>query len=197
MRLMKPLDPMLAATLLASSLTAATLFPSSQAVAAPSTDRSSVGFTFSQMGVSVDGGFSRVDATMAFDPAKPVAASARVVVHVASIDAGSDEANDMVKEKPWFDAGRFPTARFVSERVQPLGGNRFQVSGTLTLKGRTRPVSAPFTVTRVSGHDVFDGSFAINRLDYGIGEGEWSDIATVANAIRIRFHLVAAPVAAR
>jgi polyisoprenoid-binding protein YceI len=40
---------------------------------------------------------------------------------------------------------------------------------------------------------TFDGAFAIKRLDYNIGEGEWTDLSTIANDIQIKFHITASP----
>ena len=160
-------------------------------------DKSSLTFVSKQMGVPVDGKFKKFAATLAFDPARPAAASAKFDLDLASIDAGSKEADDEVVGKPWFNLKLFPTATFVSSAVKPLGGDKFELAGKLTIKGKTQDVSAPFTFRQEGGNGVFDGGFVLKRLDFAIGDGVWSDVSTVANEVQIKFHIVAAPAAPR
>lgn len=160
-------------------------------------DKSALTFTAKQMGVPVDGKFGRFSTQIAFDPARLPAARATIEIQLASIDAGSQEANDEVVGKQWFDVRNFPTARFVSTGVRALGGNRFEVAGQLTMKGRSREVAAPFTFQPRGELAQFEGSFTIRRADFGIGEGVWADFGTVANDIQIRFRFVAAAAATK
>lgn len=155
------------------------------------TDKSSLTFAFKQMGVAVDGKFRRFNAQLAFNPAKPEAAKAELEVDLASIDAGSQEANDEVLGKLWFNAKAYPSAKFVASSVKALGGNRYQVSGKMNIKGRTQDVSAPFTLTPQGNQAALDGAFVLKRADFAIGEGMWADFGTVANDIQIKVHLVA------
>ncbi len=157
-------------------------------------DKSTLTFTSKQMGVPVDGRFRKFTTTLAFDPAKPAAASAKLELDLASIDAGSGEANDEVAGKPWFNLKVFPAATFVSSSVKPLGGDRYELAGKLTIKGKTQDIAAFLTFRQEGGgNGVFDGSFTLKRLDFAIGEGVWSDVGTVANEVQIKFRVVAAP----
>lgn len=153
--------------------------------------KSQLGFTYKQMGVNMDGSFSRFAAKLKFDPAKPEAATASFDVQVASVDAGSADANKELAGKDWFDGVRYPLAQFVSTRIAPLGGNRYQVSGRLSIKGRSHEVSAPVTFSPNGNSAVLEGSFTIQRSDFAIGEGSWADVSIVANPIQIRFKLLA------
>jgi polyisoprenoid-binding protein YceI len=154
-------------------------------------DKSSVGFTYRQMGVGMEGHFRRFSAQLAFDPAMPAAARVAFDVDLASIDAGSAEANDEVAGKQWFNVKVFPTARFVASAVKPLGGNRYELSGKLAIKGRSVDIVAPVTFTAQVGGAAFDGAFQIRRADFAIGEGEWAKFDTVANEIAVKFHILA------
>jgi polyisoprenoid-binding protein YceI len=153
-------------------------------------NESSVTFGYKQMGVPLDGKFNKFAAQVSFDPAKVANAQARIDIDVASIDTGSTEANDEVVGKLWFNAKTFPTASFVSTGLKALGGNRYEATGKLSIKGRTLEVKAPVTFQATGNRGAFDGGFTIKRLDYAIGEGEWTDVGTVANEIQIKFHLV-------
>lgn len=154
-------------------------------------DKSTLTFAFKQMNVGMNGKFGKFDAKLAFDPAKPESAKASLDVDLASIDTGTDEGNDEVAGKLWFNTKAFPTARFVASSVKPLGGNRYDITGDLSIKGRTQKVSAPTTVTVQGNTASFDGAFVIKRADFAIGEGTWADFSTVANEVEVKFHLLA------
>lgn len=148
-------------------------------------------FTVKQMGVPVDGKFHKFTARMKFDPARPEAAQAELEIDLASIDAGSSEANQEVVGRQWFDVKTHPSARFVSTGLKPLGGGRYELAGKLTIKGRTRDAIAPLTFRQEGSRGIFEGSLVIKRADFAIGEGPWADFTAVANEIPVRFHIVA------
>ena len=157
------------------------------------TDKSTLSFTYKQMGVAMDGSFKRFNAQISFDPTKPANAKATFDLDLASIDTGSEEADDEVKDKNWFNTKVFPRARFESTNFKPLGSNRYEVSGKMTIKGKTQLITAPFTFTPQGNNALADGAFTLKRADYGIGEGAWSDFGVVANEIQIKFHFLASP----
>lgn len=153
--------------------------------------QSSIHFEFRQMGVPVKGGFKRFTTQMLFDPAKPEAARAQIEIDLASIDAGSPEADEESAGKLWFNRSAYPKATFVASQVRALGNNRYELRGTLTLKGRSRDMVVPVTYTPGKSAATFDGGFVLKRLDFGIGEGLWADVATVANEVQVRFRIAA------
>ncbi len=153
---------------------------------------SAITFAYKQMNVPLEGKFNRFSARIAFDPEKAHAAQAIIEVELASIDTGFSDADSEVAGKLWFNTQAFPAARFVSNGVRALGGNRYEALGNLSIKGRTLDVIAPFTFRQEGEGAIFDGSFNMKRLDYAIGEGIWSDLATVANEVQVKFHIVAA-----
>ena len=160
-------------------------------------DKSAVTFAYKQMNVPIDGRFNRFSGRISFDPAKPAAAQAEIAIELASIDTGFAEGNDEVAGKLWFNTKQFPVARFVSTSIKPLGNNRFEVTGKMSIKGRTHVATTPATFSQTGQQGVFEGSFVLKRADYGIGEGMWADFGTVANEVQIRFRLVAAAAAGK
>jgi polyisoprenoid-binding protein YceI len=156
------------------------------------TDKSAINFTYKQMGVAVDGRFKRFTSQLNFDPAKPAAAKATFEVELASVDTGAPEGDDEVAGKPWFNTKAFPTARFVSSSVKPLGGNKYEVAGQLNIKGKTQEVLVPATFTPQGNSGIFEGNFTIRRADFSIGEGSWAKFDIVANDVLIKFRITAA-----
>ena len=153
-------------------------------------DQSTIAFVSRQMNVPVEGAFKKFTAQINIDPARPEAGRARIEIDLASIDAGSADANDEVKGKSWFNTREFPKANFISSAVKALGGGRFEAFGKMTIKGKTLETRAPFTLKQEKGVLILDGAFPLKRLDYGIGSGVWSDTSVVADEVLVKFHFV-------
>jgi polyisoprenoid-binding protein YceI len=174
-------------------LAAATILVATAAMAAELTqfspEKSQITFISKQMGVAVDGRFRKFDTKIAVDPAKPETGKVQLEIDLASIDAGSSDADAEVKGKSWFNTAAFPKATFVSSQVRALGNGRYEALGKLTIKGTSRDVSAPFTVKPEAGGAWFDGGFTLNRLQFKIGDGVWADTSTVADEVQIKFKI--------
>ena len=151
---------------------------------------SQISFTFQQFGQRVYGTFHEFEGTLAFDTQAPGAAHALLKIQLASIDAGSADANDELQRPSWFDTATYPVAVYQSTGATALGNNRFKISGNLTLKGITRPVTVDVVLKELGGIGVFDGEFILNRADFKIGEGEWAGNSVVSNDIHIKFKMV-------
>ncbi|BFG79876.1 YceI family protein [Paraburkholderia terrae] len=153
-------------------------------------DRSAIVVISSQMGVSMTGRFRDFTGTVNFDPAKPAVGSTMLSIKTASYDMGNDIYGEQIRDRKWFDTARFPFATFVSSAITPVQDGRYTVVGRLTIKGQSRAVTAPVTITREGSSLVFDGSLPISRTQYGIGVDEWKDTSIVADSVVIRFHIV-------
>ena len=152
--------------------------------------QSEIAFTSKQMGVPVDGTFRKFDAQVAFDPKKPEAAKIAFTIDLASASLGAPETEAELAKADWFNTKMFPQATFQSGAVKALGAGRFEVSGKLVIKSATRDVVVPVTLTQAAGNTTASGSFAIKRLDYKIGDGDWKDTSMVADPVQIKFKLV-------
>ena len=152
---------------------------------------SQISFTFQQFGQRVYGTFSEFEGTLTFDTQKPEAAHALLKIQLASIDAGSSDANDQLQRASWFDTATYPVGVYESTGATALGDNRYKISGNLTIKGITRPVDIDVLLKEQNGIGVFDGEFVLKRGDFKIGEGEWAGNSVVSDAINIKFKMVA------
>ena len=109
-----------------------------------------------------------------------------------TVSPGESEAE--ARDPLWFNTSKFPVAHFASTSFKSLGGDRYEVSGKLALKGITRDCVVPIAVKAdAAGNRVAEGAFLLKRLEYKIGEGEWADTATVADDIRVRVRIVLPP----
>lgn len=156
--------------------------------------RSEIAFSVKQMGVPVSGRFTRFDAQIDLDPARPAASSAQVSVDIGSLTTGDEEADGVALDAPWLNLAGFPKATFKSRAVRALGDDRFEVNGTLTIRGAAREVTVPFVLQPQSGGAALaSGELRLRRTDFGIGGGEWNEGELVANEVPVRFRLWLAP----
>ena len=146
---------------------------------------SEISFTSRQMGVPVDGRFNQWTAQISFDPKAPATGKVAFSIQTGSASFGAAETDTEVKKSAWFDIGKFPTATFQSSSIKAAGPGRFDVAGKLSIKGQVRDVLVPVTLAG----NVATGSFAIKRLAFGIGSGEWADTSMVADDVQVKFKL--------
>lgn len=158
--------------------------------------QSEIVFVSKQMGVPVEGRFTRFDAQIAFDPKKPQAGKASFNIDLASASLGAAETEAELKQPGWFNSAKVPQASFTSTGMKALGGGRFEIAGKLTLKGVTRDLVVPATLTQAGASTTASGSFTLQRIDFKIGEGEWNDVSIVANDVLVKFKLALSGVAA-
>ncbi len=176
----------------AAVIAAAIAMPALAAALKVDPAKSTVGIVFKQLNVPVDAKFKKFTASIDYDAAKPEASKATVDIDISSFDLGDPEYNKEVAKKEWFNAAQFPKAGFVSTGMKASGPGKLDVTGKLTIKGKTVDASFPLTVKKEGNTQVFEGSLPIKRLTFNIGEGEWKDTSMVADEVVIKFRVVAA-----
>ena len=182
MRLFRPFIPSLAMLLLASSSAGA------QAVLI---DKSEIRFVSRQLGVNVEGRFRKWKANVDFRPKELAKSRAEFEIDLGSIDLASEESETEVRRPRWFDTARFPVATFQSTAMKDLGGDRYEVAGKLTVKGKVRNETVPIAVKRdAAGNSVATGEFTIKRLEFNIGNGQWGDPSVVADEVVVHVRMV-------
>lgn len=155
--------------------------------------QSQISFTYKQMNVPMTGRFKQFGGVVNFDASKPEATQVTLDIPIVGIDVGNRDAQGEVAKKAWFDTATFPKAQFVATQVKPLGGNRFEMTGKLTLKGWVQNLTFPFTSTKSGNKTIVEGGVPLRRLAYHIGDGTWSDTDTVADEVAVKFKLTLNP----
>jgi polyisoprenoid-binding protein YceI len=149
----------------------------------------SVSVVAKQMNVPVEGKFKTFTGQVHFDPANLAASKATLEVETASIDFGEEDFNYELRTKTWFDVKGFPKATFVSSKIKPLDKDRYEVSGKLTIKGKSADVTVPVSVRADGASRLYEGTLPIKRTTFDVGTGEWRDTSVVADDVQIRFRL--------
>ena len=153
-------------------------------------DQSDIRFTSRQMGVPVEGRFKKFDAQLAFDPKKPEAAKIAITIDLGSAALGVAETEAELAKPDWFNTPQFPKASFQSTTVKSQGAGKFEVAGKLAIKGTSRDIVVPVVLAPAGNNTTATGSFAIQRLDFKIGDGDWKDTSMVANDVQVKFKLM-------
>jgi polyisoprenoid-binding protein YceI len=151
--------------------------------------QSEISFAVKQMGVPIEGKFKKFDAQLALDPKQPQAGKVTLVIDTASAGFGIADTDAELPRAPWFNASKFPQATFQSTSIKSAGPGKLEVTGKLTVKGNARDVVVPVALAQAGGVTTASGAFTINRLDFKIGEGEWTDTSMVANDVLVKFKL--------
>ena len=175
----------------ATALTLSLALPNlANAVLKTDTAKSGVSAVFKQMNVPVEAKFKKFSAQVDFNQAKPETSKANIEIDIGSFDLGDQQYNQEVLKKEWFNAGQFPKATFISSAIKPGAGGKLDVTGKLTIKGKSSNISFPLTVKKDGANQVFEGALPIKRLAFNIGEGEWTDTSMVADEVVIKFRVV-------
>lgn len=157
--------------------------------------QSEIAFTIRQMGVPVEGRFTRFGGQFAFDPSKPESGKVSLTVDTGSATLGAPETDAEVPKPEWFNAPKFPQAKLEATSIKATGPGKYEVMGKLSLKGVARDVQVPVSLARTGAMTFATGAFTLKRLDYKIGEGDWSDTSMVANDVQVRFKIALSGVA--
>ncbi|MFE2023477.1 YceI family protein [Streptomyces sp. NPDC059499] len=136
---------------------------------------SSIGFTVRHaMVTNVRGSFGEHEGTLRLDGADPANSSASIDVKIASVDTGIADRDGHLVSGDFFEAEKFPLMTFRSTTAEQLGGDKYRVTGDLTIKDVTRPLAIDLefngSATDVYGNERvgFEGSTDILRSDWGL-----------------------------
>jgi polyisoprenoid-binding protein YceI len=119
--------------------------------------------------VAIDGTFDKWDANLTFASTDPTTGVLDMKVEADSVNTGSGMKNDKLKSKDFFDAKNDRYITFHSDKVVQTGPNTFDVSGTFTIRGVSKPETLVLTVSgRGKGSGTIKGTMAFDRKDYGM-----------------------------
>ncbi|THA50644.1 YceI family protein [Streptomyces sp. A1136] len=126
------------------------------------------------MVTKVHGAFHEFEGTAHLDGNDPSRSSGQVVIKVESIDTGVEQRDQHLRTNDFLDAPTYPDITFRSTSVEPRSDTEYRVTGDLTVKDTTRPVTIDFEYT---GNAVdpygnlrvgLEGSVAISRKEFGV-----------------------------
>ncbi len=176
--------------------TVATAVETAPAIAAaawrPDPAHSTLTFYPTLAGGEFEGRFERFDARIRFDPARPSQCALDVTVDLLSARTGEPERDTTLAGPEFFQAARLPQATFAARNCKPTGSQRYELTGRLELRGVTRDLrlAMRFEPPARPGQPAhMTGSAVVQRLAFGVGQGEWRSTEWLADAVRVQFDL--------
>jgi polyisoprenoid-binding protein YceI len=154
---------------------------------------STLQFIGESQGEAFTGRFERFTPTIAFDPAALANSRFDVAIDVASANTDNAERDAQLVDPAFFDPEQHPQARYLATRFEALDGGRFRALGELTLRGVTRPVALEFSWSQGADGARLVGDAVLNRLDFGVGTGDWEDPEAIALDVKVHTELALQP----
>jgi polyisoprenoid-binding protein YceI len=125
---------------------------------------------------NVRGDFGSLSGTVRYDPENLASSGVEVTIDAATINTDHEQRDEHLRSADFLDVENHPSITFKSTKVEK-SGDAFMVTGGLTMRGVTKEVSFPFTVSGPIKDPLgltrmgIEGSLTIDRRDWGL---EWS-----------------------
>ncbi len=120
--------------------------------------------------------FGISEGTLVYDAADVGKSSVQVTMPITGMDSFVDKLDEHLSSGDFFDAGKFPNATFKSTSVAAAGTNKLTVTGDLTIRDITKPVTLEVTLNGAGEHPMlkkqaigFSATATIKRTDFGVG----------------------------
>jgi polyisoprenoid-binding protein YceI len=155
----------------------------------------SLRFTAIQAGAKFTSAFERFDVRFDFDESNPGAGRLDVAVATKSVDTADVDRDEILRSRDFFWCERFPEAVYHAEKFERDGAG-WRASGEFALRGVTRPVVVRFALAPGPMHLLMKGTADLRRLEFGIGQGEWSSTEWIGDEVGVLFDLKLLPAAA-
>jgi len=179
--------------------TAAVLLGAAAAVAAVAgytsdAQQSRLEFVGLQAGAEFKGVFHKFTADVDFAPDTLAGSRIDVQIDMNSVDSMDKDRDATIRGKDVFDVAHNPTAHYVTKSITKTAAG-FSAVGALTLRGVTKDVPIEFQFVPAAAGAKLSGSAKLNRLDFGVGQGDWKSTEWVGNDVVVSYNvrLVAAP----
>ena len=134
-------------------------------------ENSKVEFVGSKVTGRHDGGFKKFAGTIALVNGKPEDSTVSIDIDTASVFTDTNDLTKHLMTGDFFDVAKYPKASFKATKIAPdteKGAGHYMVTGDLTLRGVTKSVTFPATITVVGDSVAVNAEFSINRKDFNI-----------------------------
>jgi polyisoprenoid-binding protein YceI len=155
--------------------------------------RSALKFDFTQAGADNRGRFRKFTVDLIFADAALASSKLDVTVDMGSLDTGDNDRDKTLRGAQLFDAAKYPQAHYVATKFERVSAGRYEALGKLTIRNVTRDLKLPFSIRTSDEHGktaaYMTGRVSIERLDFGVGQGDWKATDQVANEVVVSFNL--------
>lgn len=155
-------------------------------------DQSRLEFVGVQAGAEFKGVFHKFTANVDFSPEALASSRIDVQIDVNSVDSKDKDRDTTMRGKDVFAVAQYPTAHYLTKSISKTASG-FSAVGALTLRGVTKDVPIEFQFAPGAAGAKLTGSAKLNRLDFGVGQGDWKSTEAIGDAVKINFSLVLKP----
>jgi len=160
-------------------LVASAMLPSVSRAQAPvfqvTPEDSTISFSV-KASVALEGKFEKWDASMTFPSTDVSTGVIDIKIQAATVSTGSGMKDDKLKSKDFFNVKQDPLITFHSDKIVQTGPGTFDLPGTFTIRGVSKPETLTFTLAdvaaaRAKGEGEIKGTMAFDRKEYGMNSG--------------------------
>jgi len=126
-------------------------------------------FKIKNAGLTVNGSLGNFEGKINFDPTDLQESKIEASVDVSTIETGIGMRDKHLKKDDYFDAEKFPKIIMESVSFSSKDNSAYEGKFKLTIKGHTEEIDFPFTLKNEGDINTFEGTFEIDRRDYGVG----------------------------
>jgi polyisoprenoid-binding protein YceI len=158
-------------------------------------EQSTVKF-FVKASVAIEGNFDKWDATLTFPSTDATSGVLDIKIQAATVNTGSGMKDDKLRSKDFFDVKQDPLITFHSTKTVQTAPNTFDVQGTFTIRGVSKPETLNLTLTgKGTGEGEVKGTMAFDRKEFGMNSGiPFIKIADrVEVSVALKAHKVSGP----
>ena len=122
--------------------------------------------------MALEGSFQEWDATLTYPSTDVTTGVLDIKIQADSVNTGSGMKDGKLKSKDFFDVKQNPLITFHSDKIVQTGPTTFDLPGTFTIRGVSKPQTLTFTLTgKGTGSGEIKGTMAFDRKDYGMNRG--------------------------
>jgi polyisoprenoid-binding protein YceI len=122
--------------------------------------------------VALEGKFDKWDASLTFPSTDVTTGVLDIKIQAATVNTGSGMKDDKLRSKDFFDVKQDPFITFHSNKVVQTGPTTFNMPGTFTIRGVSKPETLTFTATgKGTGAGDIKGTMAFDRKEFGMNSG--------------------------
>jgi cytochrome b561/polyisoprenoid-binding protein YceI len=152
---------------------------------------STLGFSATWAGDTIEGQFKRWTADILFSPDALDRSKLTVSIDMGSAATGDDQRDSSLPSGDFFDTASHPKATFTASKFRKTGEGRFVADGTLDLRGVKKALSLPFSLKIDGDTATARGVTTLDRTAFGVGQGEWASTDQIGAKVKVSFAITA------
>lgn len=131
--------------------------------------KSNIKFQIKNLGINTGGVLGGVKASVQINPTQSATSSIEATADVITINTDNEERDTHLKSADFFEVQRYPHITMKSVSITHKKGNNYTGKFNVTIKDKTKQFDIPFIYTENGNTATINGTFKLNRLDFGVG----------------------------